>query len=66
MEAQIYRAVLENIASEQASRMRAMHNASENASDFIDDLTLSSNKVRQTTITNELMEIVSGASALEG
>ncbi len=66
IEAQIYRCVLENIASEQASRMRAMHNASENASDFISDLTLTANKVRQSTITTELMEVVSGAAALEG
>jgi F-type H+-transporting ATPase subunit gamma len=66
IEAQVYRAVLENIASEQASRMRAMHNASENAADFIADLTLTANKVRQSTITTELMEIVGGSVALEG
>ncbi|MGA7988350.1 MAG: ATP synthase F1 subunit gamma [Candidatus Dormiibacterota bacterium] len=66
VEAQVYRAVLENGASEQAARMLAMRNASDNASDFIDDLTLTANKVRQASITTELMEIVGGAAALEG
>ncbi len=66
VEAQIYRAVLENVASEQAARMRAMHAASDNAKEFVADLTLTANQVRQSTITNELMEIVSGAAALEG
>jgi F-type H+-transporting ATPase subunit gamma len=66
VEAQVYRAVLENGASEQAARMLAMRNASDNASEFIDDLTLTANKVRQASITTELMEIVSGAAALEG
>ena len=64
-EAQVYQAVLENAASEQAARMVAMRNASDNATDFIDDLTLTANKVRQATITTELMEIVGGAAALE-
>jgi F-type H+-transporting ATPase subunit gamma len=66
VEAQVYRAVLENAASEQAARMIAMRNASDNASEFIEDLTLTANKVRQASITTELMEIVSGAAALEG
>jgi F-type H+-transporting ATPase subunit gamma len=66
VEAQVYRAVLENLASEQAARMVAMRNASDNATDLISDLTLTANKVRQATITTELMEIVSGAAALEG
>jgi len=66
VEAQVYQAVLENAASEQAARMVAMRNASDNATDFIDDLTLTANKVRQATITTELMEIVGGAAALEG
>jgi len=66
VEAQVYRAVLENAASEQAARMVAMRNASDNASDFIEDLTLTANKVRQASITTELMEIVGGAAALEG
>jgi F-type H+-transporting ATPase subunit gamma len=66
VEAQVYRAVLENAASEQAARMLAMRNASDNASDLIVDLTLTANKVRQATITTELMEIVGGVTALEG
>jgi F-type H+-transporting ATPase subunit gamma len=66
VEAQVYRAVLENAASEQAARMLAMRNASDNANDLIGDLTLTANKVRQATITTELMEIVSGVAALEG
>jgi F-type H+-transporting ATPase subunit gamma len=66
VEAQVYQAVLENLASEQAARMQAMRNASDNASDLIDDLTLTANKLRQATITTELMEIVGGAAALEG
>lgn len=65
VEAQVYQAVLENQASEWASRMVAMRNASDNASELIDDLTLTGNKLRQATITTELMEIVSGAAALE-
>ena len=66
VEAQIYQAVLENLASEQAARMVAMRNASDNATDLIDDLRLTGNKVRQATITTELSEIVGGAAALEG
>ena len=66
VEAQVYRAVLENIASEQAAKIIAMRNATDNASDLITDLTLTANKVRQSSITTELMEIVSGAAALEG
>jgi F-type H+-transporting ATPase subunit gamma len=66
VEGQVYRAVLENAASEQAARMQAMRNASDNAEDLIGDLVLTANKVRQSTITTELMEIVSGAAALEG
>jgi F-type H+-transporting ATPase subunit gamma len=66
VESQVYRAVLENGASEQAARMLAMRNASDNASEFIEDLTLTANKVRQASITTELMEIVGGAAALEG
>jgi F-type H+-transporting ATPase subunit gamma len=66
VEAQVYQAVLENLASEQAARMAAMRNASDNATDLIGDLTLTANKLRQATITTELMEIVGGAAALEG
>jgi F-type H+-transporting ATPase subunit gamma len=66
VEAQVYQAVLENLASEQAARMVAMRNASDNATELIDDLRLTGNKVRQATITTELSEIVGGAAALEG
>lgn len=65
VESQIYQAVLENAASEQAARMIAMRNASDNASDLIDDLSLTANKVRQSMITTELMEIVGGTAALQ-
>jgi F-type H+-transporting ATPase subunit gamma len=65
VEAQVYRAVLENLASEQAARVMAMHNAEENAGDVIRSLTLTANKARQASITTELMEVVSGATALE-
>jgi F-type H+-transporting ATPase subunit gamma len=65
VEAQVYRAVLENLASEQAARVIAMHSAAENAGDLIDSLTLTANKARQASITTELMEVVSGATALE-
>jgi F-type H+-transporting ATPase subunit gamma len=64
VESQVYHAVLENQASEQAARMTAMRAASDNANELIGDLTLVRNKLRQATITNELMEIVSGAEAL--
>ena len=66
VESQVYQAVLENLASEQAARMLAMRNASDNATELIGDLTLTANKLRQATITTELMEIVGGAAALEG
>jgi F-type H+-transporting ATPase subunit gamma len=65
VEAQVYRAVLENVASEQAARVMAMHNAAENASDLIQGLTLTANKARQASITTELLEVVSGATAVE-
>ena len=59
----IFQAVLESKASEESSRMVAMKNATENAEELIDDLTLSYNKVRQANITREMVEIASGASA---
>lgn len=59
----LFQAVLESKASEESSRMVAMKNATENAEDLIDDLTLSYNKVRQANITREMVEIASGASA---
>ena len=61
---QIFRALLENAASEQGARMSAMDNATRNAGDMIDDLTLSYNRQRQAQITKELIEIISGAEAL--
>ena len=61
---QIYRAMLESYASEQASRMTAMENATRNAGDMIDALTLRYNRTRQAAITSELIEIISGAEAL--
>ncbi len=66
VESQIYQALLENLASQQAAQMVAMRNASDNANDLIQDLTLTANTVRQSTITTELMEIVGGAAALAG
>jgi len=60
----IYRALLESIAAEHAARMTAMDAASSNASEVIDKLTLYMNRVRQSTITREIIEIVSGAAAL--
>ncbi len=64
LEAIIYQAVAENIASEQSARMVAMKAASDNASSVIDDLTLVYNKARQAAITKELSEIVGGAAAV--
>ncbi|MFT7128851.1 MAG: F-type H+-transporting ATPase subunit gamma [Gammaproteobacteria bacterium] len=64
LESQVYQAVVENGACEQASRMLAMKNATENAGDLIDDLQLVYNKARQAAITQELSEIVSGAAAI--
>lgn len=61
---QVYRALLENAASEQGSRMMAMDNASRNAGEMIDSLTLTFNRQRQAVITKELIEIISGAEAV--
>jgi F-type H+-transporting ATPase subunit gamma len=61
----IYRALLESVAAEHAARMTAMDAASSNASDVIDKLTLYMNRVRQASITREIIEIVSGAAALD-
>src|SRR5262249_33482139 len=66
IEALVTQALLEAIASEHGARMTAMDNATGNASEMIDRLTLSMNRARQATITKELMEIVSGAEALKG
>jgi F-type H+-transporting ATPase subunit gamma len=64
IETQIFRALLESIASEQGARMTAMEAASKNAGELISTLTLNMNRVRQAAITREIIEIVSGASAL--
>ncbi|WP_026244381.1 F0F1 ATP synthase subunit gamma [Dasania marina] len=64
VESQVYQSVVENGACEQASRMLAMKNATDNAGDLIDDLQLVYNKARQSAITQELSEIVSGAAAI--
>ena len=63
---QIYRAMTESYASEQGARMTAMDNATRNAGDMIDRLTLTYNRSRQAAITTELIEIISGANAISG
>ncbi|MCH8188706.1 MAG: F0F1 ATP synthase subunit gamma, partial [Proteobacteria bacterium] len=62
---QIYQALLENAASEQGSRMTAMDSATRNAGEMIDKLALDYNRRRQAVITSELIEIISGAEALQ-
>ena len=64
VETQIYRALLESTASEQGARMTAMRNASKNAGELIDSLTLQMNRARQAEITQEILEVVGGAEAL--
>jgi F-type H+-transporting ATPase subunit gamma len=64
VQSQVFRALLESVASEQGARMTAMDSASKNARELIDRLTLNMNRVRQAAITNEIIEIVSGAAAL--
>ena len=66
IETQLHRALLESIASEFGARMTAMENATKNAKEMIDRLTLQYNRARQSSITKELMEIVGGAEALKG
>ena len=61
---QIYKAFLENAASEQGSRMTAMDNATRNAGELVDKLTINYNRSRQASITKELIEIISGAESL--
>jgi F-type H+-transporting ATPase subunit gamma len=62
----LYRALLDSFAAEHGARMTAMHQATDNATDIIRDLTLQYNKARQASITNQLLEVVSGAEALNG
>lgn len=64
VETQVYKAMLESVASEQGSRMTAMDSASKNAGELIDTLTLNMNRIRQAAITKEIIEVVSGAAAL--
>ncbi len=64
LEVQVYQAILESIASEHSMRMMAMKNATDNANDLIDDLTLAFNTARQAAITQELAEITGGAEAI--
>jgi len=64
VEMEVYHAVLESIASEQSARMVAMRNASDNASDLVQELTLMYNKARQEMITKELLDITGGAEAI--
>ena len=64
VEISIYRALLESTASEHGARMSAMRNASDNAAELIDDLTLAANRQRQAEITQEIMEVVAGAEGL--
>ena len=66
LQGRILQAFLETQAGEQAKRMTAMDAATRNASDLIDSLTLDYNRARQAAITKELIEIVSGAEALQG
>lgn len=63
VEIQIYKGMLESVASEQGSRMTAMDSASKNAGELIDNLTLNMNRIRQAAITKEIIEVVSGAAA---
>jgi F-type H+-transporting ATPase subunit gamma len=64
LETELYRALLESAASEHGARMTAMRNASKNAEELIDDLTLRMNRARQAEITQEILEVVAGADAL--
>jgi F-type H+-transporting ATPase subunit gamma len=63
---QLYKALLDSIASEHGARMTSMHKATDNATEILKELRLSYNKARQAAITNEIIEIVSGAEALKG
>jgi F-type H+-transporting ATPase subunit gamma len=64
VETELFRALLESAASEQGARMTAMRNASKNAAELIDSLTLAMNRARQAEITQEILEVVAGADAL--
>jgi len=64
IEIQVFRALLETVAAEHAARMTAMESATKNAGELIDSLTLTMNRIRQASITTEIIEVVSGAEAL--
>ena len=64
VDVQVYRALLESFAAENGARMAAMDNATRNAGEMIDSLTLQMNKIRQASITKEILEVISGADAL--
>ncbi len=64
VEVQIYQALLDSIASEQSARMIAMHAASDNANDIVDDMTMTMNRLRQSAITRELIDITTSAAAI--
>ena len=66
LKTQVYKAVIDSYASEHGARMTAMHKATDNAGELLDELTLTYNKARQAAITNEILEIVGGAEALKG
>jgi F-type H+-transporting ATPase subunit gamma len=63
---EVFHALLESNASEQSSRMVAMRNATENANELMNDMTLVMNRIRQDGITNELLDLIGGQMALEG
>lgn len=66
LKVQLYKAILDSVASEHGARMTSMHKATDNATDLIKELKLQYNKARQASITNEILEIVAGAEALRG
>lgn len=66
LKVQLYKALLDSFAAEHGARMTAMHKATDNAKEMLKELKLSYNKARQAAITNEILEIVSGANALKG
>ena len=63
---QFYNAVLDSFVAENGARMTAMHTATDNATTLLQDLTLQYNKARQASITNQIIEVASGAEALKG
>jgi len=65
LKTQLFKALLDSMASEHGARMTAMHKATDNATDLINDLKLVYNKARQASITNEILEIVAGAESLK-